>query len=122
MNSILRVSMIVGLMVYYGFIFFLLKRRTLALKYTLVWMAAGVIMLFCALFPSVLKWVINRLGIVELTNGLFAMILFFLLIISMIITSIVSKLNEQIRMLAQRCGLYEKRIRELENILECRKE
>ena len=53
-------------------------------------------------------------GIIELTNGLFALVLFCMILIMVSFTAIVSTLNERIRQLSTSCAMYEKRIRELE--------
>ena len=115
MNTVLRITLIVALIVYFSSIGYLLKRKTLALKYTLLWLVSGLIMFLFVLFPGALQRFFRLLGVVELTNGLFALVLFFLLITMITLTAIVSKLNEQIRQLVQRCAMYEKRIRELED-------
>lgn len=118
MNGTLRIVIFIALAFYFGWLVNLLRKRQLILKYTLLWLLAGVTMLLIAIFPNALKHVLNNIGIVELTNGLFAIILFSLIIITVFITSIVSKQNEQFRALTQQCALYEKRIRELEALIE----
>ena len=70
-------------------------------------------MFLIALFPNVFEAMIHKIGIVEMTNGLFAVVLFAVLIILISITSIVSKMNARIRQLVQQCAMYEKEIRNL---------
>lgn len=114
MNTSLRIFLIVALVLYFLMIFVLLKRKRISMKYSLMWLFFGLIMIFVVAFPQVLATVIHAFGIVELTNGIFAMGLFALLLLTMALTSIVSTLNGKIRSLTQTCALYEKRIRELE--------
>ena len=71
-------------------------------------------MLLTVLFPGVLEGIFHLLGIIELTNGLFALVLFCMILIMVSFTVIVSTLNERIRQLSAACAMYEKRIRELE--------
>ncbi|MCI6858064.1 MAG: DUF2304 domain-containing protein [Eubacterium sp.] len=118
MNVVLRISLLAGLFIYYGCIFHLLKRKNLSLKYTLLWLISGVVMLFFVIFPNVLERIIHLFGVVELTNGLFAILLFLGLIILISVSSAISQMNDQIRKLIQRCALYEKRIRKLEEKLD----
>lgn len=118
MNTTLRITILIGVLVYYGCIFYLLKKGSLALKYTILWLFSGVVMILFAAFPFLLQRIVHLLGIVELTNGLFAFVLFVLMIILVSITSIVSGLNEKLRKLVQQCAIYEKRIRILEEQLE----
>lgn len=118
MNTSLRIVISIALLLYYIFIFYFLKKKSLTLKYTLLWLFTGGIMVLVVLFPGVLEAVLHAMGVVELTNGLFAIVLFALLIILLSVTSIVSTLNEKLRKLVQQCSLYEKRIRELEVQIE----
>ena len=117
MNDYLRFFLLFALVLYFVFLFVLLKKNSLALKYTLLWFLTGVIMVIVVLFPNILAVPLKHMGIVEWTNGIFALLLLFLIIICISITSIVSKLNERNRKLTQKCALYEKRIRELEQIV-----
>ncbi|HAH17547.1 DUF2304 domain-containing protein [Eubacterium uniforme] len=114
MNEYLRISLLIAILLYYVFIFHLLKKDSLNLKYTLLWLLTGLVLLITVLFPVVLKYPLKKMGVVEWTNGIFALVLFFLILICITITSIVSKLNDRNRKLTQKCALYEKRIRELE--------
>lgn len=54
------------------------------------------------------------LGIVEFTNGLFAVIFFFLIIIVMSLTTILSDISEKQRDMAQKMAIYEYKLRQLE--------
>ncbi|MBK5212012.1 MAG: DUF2304 domain-containing protein [Coriobacteriia bacterium] len=103
-----------SIVIYFVVIFNLLKRNRLNLKYTLLWLGCGVAMILVVAFPGEFASIIHFFGIIELTNGIFALGLFALLMICMALTSIVSTLNAKIRSLIQTCALYEKRIRELE--------
>jgi len=67
------------------------------------------------IFPQILSWFIHIVDIKLASNGVFAIILFFVLIILISITSIVSKQSDNIKRLIQENALLEKRIRELED-------
>ena len=114
MNATLRITMLIAVVLYFIGIITLLRRKMLSLRYSLLWLFAGILMLLTVLFPAVPEAVFHALGIVELTNGLFALVLFFMLLIMVSFTVIVSGLNERIRQLCVQCAMYEKRIRELE--------
>ncbi len=117
MNEYLRFSLLFALVLYFIFLFVMLKKNSLALKYTLLWLFTGIVMVLVVIFPSIIAVPLRHIGIVEWTNGIFALLLLFLIIICISITSIVSKLNDRNRKLTQKCALYEKRIRELEKIV-----
>lgn len=113
-SSKLQIAMLIAVGVYFLLVFQLLKRKTLNLKYTLLWLMSGVIMLALAVFPQILGWLAALVGIYDPTNALFAFMFFCMIIILMSITAIVSKLNEKGKKLIQSVALLEKRVRELE--------
>ena len=111
----LQITMLVAVGLYFLIVFRLLKKKTLNLKYTLLWLASGIIILALAIFPQILGWFAALVGIYEPTNALFAFMFFCVIIILMSITAIVSKLNEKSKRLIQSVALLEKRVRELED-------
>ncbi len=110
----LRVTLTIALCCYFVLIFYFLKKKALELKYTLLWMLAGVIMGIVIIFPKMLVYITRFLGIESTMNGLYVMWIGFILIILMALTSIVSKQTTKIRVLVQENAMLEKRIRELE--------
>lgn len=118
MNTSLRVAISIALFAYYACILYFLKKKSLTLKYTLLWLFTGFLMVLVVIFPQTLARILRWMGVAALTNGLFGIVCFALLIILLSITSIVSIMNEKLRRLVQQCAMYEKRIRELEKKLE----
>ena len=114
MSSHLQVSLIGAMIIYFIIIFNFLKNKVLNLKYTLLWLFSGVVMLTIAIFPNIMLVIANLFGIVSVINALFALLIFFILLILMALTGIVSKFRNQNRQLVQSCALLELRIRELE--------
>lgn len=110
----LRISLICGLIVYFVLILLLLKKREISLKYTLLWLAAGMFMGILVIWPEILHMIISKIGIESNMNGLFILAIAFVMVILMSITSIVSKQSDKIRSLTQIIAMMEKRIRELE--------
>ena len=112
--STLKCVLTIGVIVYFVMVFMFLKKKELALKYTLLWLAAGVVFGVMVIWPETLVWFVGLLGITSNMNGLFILCIAFLMVISMLITSIVSKQGEKIKNLTQTVAKMEKRIRELE--------
>jgi len=110
----LRVVLIIGVITYFLIILMFLKRKALALKYTLLWLVAGVVLAVMVIWPQSLTWFIHLLGITGNMNGLFILCIAFLMMILMSITSIVSRQAEKIKNLTQTIARMEKRIREVE--------
>lgn len=118
MSPRLRIILMIAIIFYYIFLVLLLKRKILNLKYTLLWLFFGFIMLLLVLFPQSLYVFTSLVDIDVAENALFAVILFFLIIVLVSITAIVSKLNEKVRKLIQILALVEKRVREIEKTVE----
>jgi Uncharacterized conserved protein (DUF2304). len=110
----LRLFLSIGILIFFILIILFLKRKALSLKYTLLWILAGIMMGVLVIFPQVMRLVIGIIGIKSVMNGLFTLSIFFMLILLMSITSIVSKQSNQIKILAQNIAFLEKRVRELE--------
>lgn len=113
-TTTLRVAMLIAIVIYFVLLLHLLKKKSLNLKYTLLWIFSGCLMLFLSIFPQLLNWFASLVGIYEPTNALFAIIFFCIIIILMSLTSIVSKMNEKLKRIIQTIALVEKRVRELE--------
>lgn len=110
----LRISLICALVIYFALILLFLKRRDISLKYTLLWLFAGVFMGILVIWPETLEKIIAIIGIESNMNGLFILAIAFVIVILMALTSIVTKQSDKIRSLTQTIGMMEKRIRELE--------
>ena len=108
----LRLSLILAVIAYFILILWLLKRREISLKYTLLWLFAGLCMGILVIWPESLMIIIRIIGIENSMNGLFILAIAFVIIILMSITSIVSKQNEKIRSLTQTIAILEKQLRE----------
>lgn len=114
LGTTLRISLIIAIVAYFVIILWLLKDKKLSLKYTLLWILAGTVMAILVIFPSLLTWLSNLVGIQSSMNGLFIFCIAFVIMILMSITSIVTRLNRKVRVLSQEIAILEKRIRELE--------
>lgn len=110
----LRILLLIAVCIYFVIVFQLLKRKTLNLKYTLLWFASGFIMLLLVVFPQLLQLLARLVGISDPMNALFSVALFCVIIILMSLTAIVSKLNGKMRGIVQSVARLEKRVRDLE--------
>ena len=110
----LRLVLIAALVVYFVMILAFLKNKTLELRYTLLWMFAGVVLTVLVIWPETLTRLIRLVGIQSNMNGLFLMAIAFIVMIMMSLTSIVSRQTNKIRNLVQEIAILEKQVRELE--------
>ena len=112
--SVLRIVLIVGIICYFVLILVFLKNRTLHLRYTLLWIAAGLVLGILVIWPYTLVSFVRMLGIASNMNGLFIVCIAFIIMILMSLTSIISRQADKVKNLTQTIARMEKRIRELE--------
>ncbi len=114
MNQTLRIALLLAVVAYFLLLIYLLKKRTLNIKYSLLWLFSGILMLLLAACPQILSWFAKAVGISTPVNALFAVALFCVICIVMSLTAIVSKLNERVKRLTQAYALLEKRLQDRE--------
>ena len=110
----LQVTLSIAVICYFIIILYYLKRKMLELKYTLIWLVAGVVMGIMIYFPELTVWFVHLIGMQDNMNGLYIMCLAFMMRILMTLTSIASRQQLKIRILIQEISMLEKRVRELE--------
>ncbi len=86
----------------------------MTLKYSLLWMLVGLIMLFIAIFPKAFLFMARLIGVEAPPNALFATLFFCTIVLLMFLTAVVSMQNSRITRLTQSLATLEKRVRELE--------
>lgn len=109
----LRIAILVGIVLYFAFIIRLIHKKTLNLKYALLWFLTGIAMVIVMLFPGIAGGFSYLLGIRLPINAVFIIGGFFCLTIILSLTAIVSKQTERIRDLTQKIALLDKELREL---------
>ena len=110
----LRITLGIALVIYFCLILVFLKKKAIELKYTLLWLLAGVCMAVLVAFPTILPAFLKLFGITGNMNGLFIICIAFLMMLCMALTSIVSRQAGKIRRLTQGMAIMEKEIREIE--------
>ena len=93
----------------------LLRKNQIALKYALLWLFSGVVMLLLALFPGLLDSFARVLGVYDPVNALFAVLLMCGLLVMISLTGIVSRQKREIVRLAQELSLLENRVQTMES-------
>lgn len=110
----LRITLCIAIICYFVIILYYLKKKMLDLKYTLVWLFAGLVMAIMVFFPQLLVGFVRFLGIQSIMNGLFILAIAFSIMLLMMLTAIASRTSMKIRTLIQENAMLEKRVRELE--------
>ncbi len=110
----LRITLIIAVVCYFIIILYFLKQKALNLKYTLLWIVAGLVMGILVIVPELLVFIIHVFGIQDNMNGLFIFAIGFIIMILLSLTSIASRQNRKIRTLTQEMSILDKKVRELE--------
>lgn len=92
----------------------LIRKNRVTLKYALLWLFSGLVLLVLAIFPQVLNWVAGLIGVYSPVNALFAILLCCGLMLMISFSVIVSGNQKASVRLTQKISLLENRIRELE--------
>jgi len=118
MSMKLTIFLIIGVVFYLGVITYLIKKQLLNMKYTLLWLFSGLVMLLVALVPQISVFVADIMGVATPANAVFVIEGLFALFIILSLTSIVSTQMLRIRRLTQTQAILEKRVRQLEEKVE----
>jgi hypothetical protein len=95
-----------------GAIIELIRRHRLQERYALLWIATGSVMLLLALWRGALHAFAELVGIAYPPSALFMVAGLFVLVVLLHYSTVLSRLSEQNKALAQRLALLEGRLRE----------
>lgn len=109
----LRLQIIVGVIIIIAIFMIanMVLKKKLDLRYALIWLLAGVVVLILDIFPSLLNWGAKLLGIGLPVNMLFFLGFIFSLVIIFSLTLSLSKLSHKVKCLTQELALLEKELK-----------
>lgn len=110
-----RIVLTVAVLTYYIILFRLIRGKKILLKYALVWITLGGAFLIFILFPGLLLKCANFVGIYGDVNFLFMVLIGLLMIITMSLTIIVSRLSETNKKLVQKVAMLNTELEEVKN-------
>ena len=114
--------MILGSLVLLIIIFVLLKHGKMTVKYSLLWMCLSLVLLVFAIFPYVVYVLRDLMGVEMPVNLVFMLMFCFVLLVLLSLSIAISQLAEKSKRLTQANAILEKRVRELEKVLQKTKE
>ncbi len=89
----------------------LIRRGRLKERYSLLWLLAGGVLLFLSSSRGVLEFISRKVGIFYPPSFLFLLAFFFLLLITLHFSVVISGLSEKNKKLAQEIGLLRQELR-----------
>ena len=96
-------------------IFELIRSRRLQERYALLWLLTGLVIFVLAIWRSLLGRASDLVGIAYPPSALFILAAFFILLVLLHYSTVISRLSEQNTSLAQRLAILESRLREAED-------
>ena len=97
-------------------IFELIRSRRLQERYALLWLLTGIVIFVLAVWRSLLGRASDLVGIAYPPSALFVLAAFFVLLVLLHYSTVISRLSEQNTILAQRLGLLERAMRERDEL------
>ena len=95
-------------------VFELVRRRRLLERYALLWLFASVILLGLSIWRGLLEDLASAVGIFYAPSALFAVAFGFVLILLLHFSLVISRLAEQTKVLAQRVGMLQHEVDDLQ--------
>lgn len=96
----------------------LLRRSTLRERHAVWWLLGGILALVVAVFPSLLVWAAELLGIAVPSNLIFFVAIGLLFIVSLQYAAELTRIEDKMRSLAEQTAFHDERLRRLEGIRE----
>jgi hypothetical protein len=108
----MNISLKIILIIVSLFIFFstikLVRNNKIPIKYSLVWLFSGILLLFVACFPNMFGFLTGLIGFEVSSNLVIGIFITILLLITRMLTKIVSEQNKKINILIQEVSLLKK--------------
>jgi hypothetical protein len=95
------------------FVFYLLRKGVLREKYAVLWLLTSGVAFVLAVFPGLLQWVSDSLGVKTPSNLLFFVTIVLLVLVSVQLSYELSRHEMRIRRLAEELSLLDDEIRYL---------
>lgn len=112
MNIRLQIILLILFVSIFCFLLNQVKKKAVALKYTLAWLLLDIALIVLTCFPDLLQVIASAFGITSPMNMIFFCGFVLTLVIIYTLTVALSRNSDRIRELAQTIALYEKETRE----------
>lgn len=96
-------------------VFIQVSRKRLLLRYSLLWILLAFIVIIGALFPSIVFWFSNLANFQTSSNFIFFVAIFFLLLLSLFLSAVVSKQASKIKSLIQEVALIKNQLESIDS-------
>ncbi len=118
----LQYLLIVGTIVLFSLIIYLIRKNKIEVKYAIIWLAFSLAMILFSIFPQLVFILGDLTRVINPVNFVFMIQIIFILLILLSVSAVISGFSKKIKRLAQSNALLEKRVRELEATMKTEEE
>ena len=104
-NFQLHIILIIGCLFTYYYIIHKVRKANVRIDDIIIWIIGIFIFLICCIFPKIPLFISDILGFETPANSIFFLVIFFLFIMTFLLTLRVSQLQEKIKELTQKIAL-----------------
>jgi len=110
----LKFRLIMAAILLIGFVIIInmVRKKSLDLRYALIWLALIAMILVIVIVPGLLGVITHFLGIYDAMNMVFFMGFVFLIVVTFFLTAALSRNSNKIKALTQQVALLEKQVRD----------
>ena len=110
----LKFRLIMATILLIGFVIIInmVRKKSLDLRYALIWLALIAMILVIVIVPGLLGVITHFLGIYDAMNMVFFMGFVFLIVVTFFLTAALSRNSNRIKALTQQVALLEKQVRD----------
>lgn len=105
MSNLLRFYLIVSSLFFLAYVLHMVRRDRFLLRYSFAWVVLGMLGVIAALFPNIVVEVSARMGFKTPSNFLFVACILFLMVVSLVFVSALSRQAKNIERLVQEVSL-----------------
>lgn len=114
MDTRVQIVAIIAMALLFGLILELVRRRRLMERYALLWLGSALGLLILAVWRDLLELFSDAVGIAYAPSALFVVALGAILLLLLHFSLVISRLTDQTKLLAQRAGMLQQQIDELQ--------
>ena len=105
MDSNLKIVLVAVSLIMFYVTLKAVRNDKLPIRYSLVWLLSGLILLFVAVFTNTFSYISSLIGIQVSSNLVVGIFIVLLLLITMMLTKVVSEQNKKITLLIEEVSL-----------------
>ena len=115
MSLRLRIFLIISTLIFIIGIIRSIKKNDVNIKYSLIWLFSGILIIIVTIIPNLLEILSKFLGFELVSNMIFLLAILLLLVLSYSFTVILSRHSKRIRLLTQEISILKAEIEQKNN-------